>query len=394
MKKLLLSLVGAVTGMVAFAQNFTVTGTIIDANSNPVANQLVYISADSTVFNYWNTVYSDASGNFTDVIPNGAQIGPNIEFYVSTNDNCNPNNWLTVTLSNQQGTVNSGVATFTTCANNQSGNCQASFYAVDSSGTGDFYFVDMSYGTGLTYAWDFGDGNTSTLQNPAHSYTSIGTYTVCLTVSNFLCTTTYCTTVTVGASNCQANFYAYNDTVNDIVYLVDLSYSNNSQAVTYSWDFGDGNTSGLQYPSHTYASNGIYLVCLTIADNNGCTSTFCDSIGIVLFTAGGDRSGFTVNVIPPAQLGVNEVDNSITGLNVYPNPANENVSIQYNAAVSGNHSISLSDMTGKMISNENFAAQKGSNLKQINLSDLAAGIYMLSIADENGTQNHIRLIKE
>jgi PKD repeat protein len=391
-KKILLSLICAVTGMVSFAQNFTITGTITDANANPVPNHEVYISGDSVVFNYYNTVVTDANGNYTDVITNGAQVGPNIDFYIATYDYCTPSGgWQSAVLSNNQGTVTSGVADFVICDSAASNyNCYASFYGYDSSNTGDYYFIDMSYGSGLTYAWDFGDGNTSSQQFPSHTF-ALGTYSVCLTVTGASCTDTYCQTITVGGPACNAYFYSYVDSLNSTLYVVNLS-NNTSGTLTYAWDFGDGNTSNLQYPSHTYANVGMYTVCLTVADMF-CTSTYCDTIGITQFMVDGSRSGFTLNVIAPSALGLEEEVNTITEFTAYPNPATENVSLEYNSLSAGNHSITLNDVTGKLIYTENYSAQKGNNLKQINLNGIEAGIYLVTIATENGMLNHIRLIK-
>lgn len=393
MKKILLSFMAMATGMVAFAQDFTITGTVTDNFGNPVPNHTIYISADSSTFSYFNMVNTDASGNYTDIVVNGAQIGPNIDFFVSTYDYCTPSGgWQTATLSNNQGTITSGVADFMVCDSaNVTYNCYASFYGFDSSNTGDYYFIDMSYGSGLSYAWDFGDGNTSNQQYPTHTFAN-GTYTVCLTVSSGSCSDTYCQTITVGGPACNAYFYSYVDSLTSTVYVVNLS-NNTSGNLTYAWDFGDGNTSNLQYPSHTYGSTGIYYVCLTVADMF-CTSTYCDSIGITQFMVDGSRSGFTINVIAPSALGMEEEMNTISEVNLYPNPATENVSLEYNATISGNHSISLVDVTGKLIYTENFSAQKGNNLKQINLNGVEAGVYFITIADENGRTNHIRLIKE
>jgi len=389
-KRILLSLIGAVTGMVAFAQNFTITGTITDANANPVPNHEVYISGDSVVFNYYNTVVTDANGNYTDVIANGAQVGPNIDFYIATYDYCIPSGgWQSATLSNNQGTITSGIADFVICDSAAVYNCSASFYGYDQNNSGNYYFVEMSYGS-LTYAWDFGDGNTSTQQYPSHTFAP-GTYSVCLTVTGSNCTDTYCQTITVGGAACNASFYSYTDSLNSTVYLVNNSNSSNG-GTSYFWDFGDGNTSNLQYPIHTYANLGMYTVCLTIADSS-CTSTYCDTIGITQLMADGSRNGFTLNVTAPSALGIEEEMNTITEFTAYPNPATENVSLEYTSLFAGNHTITLNDVTGKLIYTENYSAQKGNNLKQINLNGIEAGIYLVTIANENGMLNHIRLIK-
>ena len=64
------------------------------------------------------------------------------------------------------------------------------------------------------------------------------------------------------------------------VMFYDTSYSGSptSQVIYWSYDFGDGNSSTMPNTSNTYASNGTYLVCLTIATSDGCVSTYCDSV--------------------------------------------------------------------------------------------------------------------
>ncbi|MBK7668382.1 MAG: PKD domain-containing protein [Sphingobacteriaceae bacterium] len=60
---------------------------------------------------------------------------------------------------------------------------------------------NYSSGSGLLLIfWDFGDGNTSTLVNPAHTYSTVGTYTVCLTVTSGTCSDTFCSTALTDTS--------------------------------------------------------------------------------------------------------------------------------------------------------------------------------------------------
>lgn len=158
------------------------------------------------------------------------------------------------------------------------GNCNANFN-YQTAGNGTYYFLVSSSNLNATYFWDFGDSNTSTSNNPAHTYSNNGTYVVTLTVTDSAnnCTDTHTDSIVVsniGNNLCNANFVktlsGNTATFSPIV---------NSNQLTYSWTFGDGSTSNQVNPSHTYATNGTYTVCLTVTDSStNCNQTFCDSV--------------------------------------------------------------------------------------------------------------------
>jgi len=162
----------------------------------------------------------------------------------------------------------------TTVAVQVSGGCNANFSTYDSSGT--FYFFPTS-GNAATYSWNFGDGSTSTTAYPTHQYNAYGTYYVCLTVQTMGMTCTYCDTVLwYGSSPCNADFTAYVDTTTaGMVYFSNSSTGNFTNAY---WSFGDGNSSTLLNPVHTYTQQGTYTACLTVYNNSGCQSSHCDTI--------------------------------------------------------------------------------------------------------------------
>ncbi|MFN3343533.1 MAG: PKD domain-containing protein [Flavobacteriales bacterium] len=391
MKKLLLTLAVVLGGLTAFAQNFTFSGTITETGTgNPVANHTVTVMADSSVMIFTGTAVTDASGNYTIVIPNGAQIGPNVNYWAWT-DSCN--GYASFNFQNMQGTVNSATWNLSICG--ASANCGATFTHQDSAGTAMIYFAPDVYDSANTYTWSFGDGATAVGPSPNHYYSATGQYYVCLTVSNATCTTTECSWIVVNPTNnaCIANFWAFADSLNNTVYLVNNSSWNAN--MQYVWEFGDGNTGTGQYPSHTYANYGTYLVCLTIADGAGCTDTYCQSVTFQPFmNDDNSRSGFTLVVIAPTALTVEE-ENAVTEFKAYPNPANEIITLDITGNIKGNVSIQVVDMLGKNALEVPAVINAGNNRIELNLSTLQNGMYLLSVRSADGSNlQTIRIIKQ
>lgn len=129
-------------------------------------------------------------------------------------------------------------------------------------------FTDASTNGPTRWAWDFGDGGTSTQQNPSHTFPLGGTYNVTLTVSNDGGSSSKSKFVTVSLGTApEASFDATPNGLN--VRFTDTSKNN---PTSWSWDFGDGGTSTQQNPSHTYAAAGNYTVVLTASNAAGSNS--------------------------------------------------------------------------------------------------------------------------
>jgi len=187
-----------------------------------------------------------------------------------------------------------------------SSGCTAYFNSYpDTSCSTCFYFYDGSTGNGLTYSWSFGDNTYSTSQYPYHQYNSIGNYLVCLTISNGSgCLDTYCDSIIIGTTppGCNAYYYAVPDSFGSSLNYNFYDYSTGNPT-SWLWSFGDGSTSTLQYPTHTYQAAGTYTVCLVINTIN-CVDTFCNVI-----TVAGSQTGCnlyaTYSVIPESYSGAN-----------------------------------------------------------------------------------------
>jgi PKD repeat protein len=155
-------------------------------------------------------------------------------------------------------------------------------------------------GDTLTYSWKFGDNTTSTLQNPTHTYTAAGTYTVSLTIADQEgASTTSTTTATVTATNPLTVSAGSNQTTNE---GSSVTFSGTASggvgALTYKWSFGDGTSaSGSLTPTHTYASDGTYTATLTVTDsqNTVASSTTQVTVNNVApkVSIGGPYSGVT-----------------------------------------------------------------------------------------------------
>ena len=147
-----------------------------------------------------------------------------------------------------------------------------------------------------TWAWDFGDGETSGQQNPTHTYTAPGTYSATLTVTdeNDL-NDTYTEDVTVEFRSPTTDFtYTANYL---IVSFTDASTPGDGAINTWAWDFGDGSTSAEQNSVHTYAEAGTYTVSLTVTDENDLNDTYTeDDITVEEYTGTGPAASFGYSV--------------------------------------------------------------------------------------------------
>ncbi|MBU8934013.1 MAG: PKD domain-containing protein [candidate division Zixibacteria bacterium] len=147
-------------------------------------------------------------------------------------------------------------------------------------------FTDLSTdsdGSVVGWDWDFGDGNTSTTQNPSHTYGSDGTYSVSLTVTDddgATGSTSKDVTVSSGVTN-DPPIADFSFTTTDLTAdFTDLSTDSDGSVVGWDWNFGDGSTSTAQNPSHTYGTDGTYSVSLTVTDDDGATGSTSKDVSV------------------------------------------------------------------------------------------------------------------
>lgn len=155
---------------------------------------------------------------------------------------------------------------------------KADFAVPDLNCISDSFRVTNRSINAATYLWYFGDGKTSTLSSVSHKYDSTGTYKVTLVAYN----PATCNRV----DSVSKTITLYPSPVADFIYSpsvaetnVPYDFSNKSQnAITFSWNFGDGEGSKDINPSHTYKRSGNYTVCLVAFNKEGCSDTICKQL--------------------------------------------------------------------------------------------------------------------
>ena len=157
---------------------------------------------------------------------------------------------------------------------------KADFYSLDTLNcTGKATaFINTSTGDNLQSQWTFGDGASSTVISPVHNYTSVGTYTVKLLVTDqYGCKDSLTRPDYINISYPKAKFAVSDSFSTCPPLLVNFSHQS-SDYTSLSWDFGDGTSSTLDSPSHFYTAAGTFTATLTVKGPGGCTDVASQQI--------------------------------------------------------------------------------------------------------------------
>lgn len=153
--------------------------------------------------------------------------------------------------------------------------------------TGDEINFTSSYsdldGNVTSFTWRFGDGCESTKENPIHSFPDSGNYFITLEVKdddNRSASETKKIEILNRKPVCNFSFSLKAPTTGDTVNFDDRSFDKDGSIVDLKWDFGDGNKSKDKNPSHIYIDDDIYVISLTVTDDDGKNSTIKKKIKV------------------------------------------------------------------------------------------------------------------
>lgn len=207
--------------------------------------------------------------------------------------------------------------------------------------------------------WNFGDGDTSVLQNPCHFYDSAGSYSVTLIITASNGNSDSISQV-ITVSPIPATQFSSNNTTGTIVSFTDMSTVSSGNISNWYWDFGDLNFSAQQNPTHLYSSIGTYYACLTVATSDGCSNTLCDSVHVV-------------------GAGIDEL-NSSAQVFISPNPASDKLKVQ--SLNPDLERIEIYNAMGQNIFNRQLS-DSNRMFSEFDISDFDSGIYLLKLVTDS-----------
>jgi len=230
----------------------------------------------------------------------------------------------------------------------------------------EFSYSDTFNGTAIqNYAWSFGDGTVASGQSVSASITAPGATPIVLTLTGVNgCTYQVPSEIFVSTSPVASFTYTYNAET-ELVTFANGSTIASGTISSYSWNFGDGNSSSETNPTYTYTTPGIFTVVLTATSAQGCSAVY--------------------DVQVNASVGVNELAQS-NSIQVYPNPVRETLNVV--STMGG--VVYITDLSGRVVL-QNEKLNAGFNTT-IDVSSLAEGVYQVVMQGDASMQS-MRIVK-
>jgi len=228
------------------------------------------LSTPPSMINNWLWDFGDGT---TDNIANPQHLFDvisdeifSVELFVTTNESCSGS------ISQDVLVLGKPIADFS-FSTSTNGSCIDSEIEFDNLSTTNSGAIETSY-------WDFGDGSTSTDENPTHNYISEGVYDISLTVTNTGgCDSTIIKQISIyGPPEID---FSFNEVCNGLsTQFYDTNFINVGATSTWTYDFDDGNTSNESNPLHLFENAGNYYVSFSIVDTNGCFNSISHSVEV------------------------------------------------------------------------------------------------------------------
>jgi PKD repeat protein len=248
-------------------------------------------------------------------------------------------------------------------------------------------------GTTITsYKWTFGDGDSSTVKDPSHSYKFSGHYLVCLTIEGvnaggIKCKDRQCNFINIkgcgeDTTKCRLNSkFEYKNDSTSFTFTDKSKASAGTTITSYKWTFGDGDSSLVANPAHVYAKPGKYLVCLVITGKNAAGATTCK-----------ERDCKMVDTRHHHRIGA--VDEGSTMMQFYPNPAKDVVNINYTMPAAGQVNITITDVQGRVLAVVQDGYQAEGDHSIVWNVGVRQGWYLISIKTDAGVEQKQLIIQQ
>ena len=225
------------------------------------------------------------------------------------------------------------------------------------------WFDDPIYNNASdVYEWDFKDGNTSNQENPTHTFNGIGSGNIDVTLKaifeGYSTTCSDSDIVSLSGSPGPNAFWTY-----QTVGLSAEFFAASLNEDTYSWNFGDGNTSNSPNPINNYAMAAFYTVELT-------TTNSC----------GNDFKTFNIQVSDTANFGNVGIEDitQVLSMSLFPNPANNQLSVELELDRTTQVTINVYNSIGQLVE-QSYTGQMRQDILSIDLTNYEKGVYFLQV---------------